>query len=65
MPPVRPRKGVMRHTHNKSVRAKSGSAQALGARGGAKGGPARAAKLTKEQRSEIARQGGQARHKGD
>lgn len=31
------------------------AARALGSRGGKKGGPARAAKLTSDQRSEIAR----------
>jgi hypothetical protein len=38
-------------------------AAALGKRGGLKGGPARAAMLTPEQRSEIARKGGLARAK--
>ena len=36
-------------------------AQANGRNGGKKGGPARAAKLTAEQRSEIARKAAQAR----
>jgi hypothetical protein len=36
-------------------------ARKLGRRGGLKGGPARAKKLTKEQRSEIAKKAAQAR----
>lgn len=43
---------------------KNPAAVALGRLGGRKGGKARAAKLTKERRSEIARKGGQARWKG-
>jgi hypothetical protein len=39
-------------------------AVALGKLGGQKGGKARAAKLSKEQRSEIARRAAQARWKG-
>jgi len=59
------RRGATRLQHRKKVKNKNSAAQALGARGGMKGGPARAASLSKEQRSEIARQGGVARHKGD
>jgi hypothetical protein len=40
---------------------KNAAAVALGRRGGKKGGPARAAKLTPEQRSESARKAVQAR----
>jgi hypothetical protein len=42
---------------------KNEAAVALGARGGKKGGAARAAKLTAEQRSEIARKAAQGRWK--
>src|SRR5437762_11353381 len=42
-------------------RKKNSAAVALGRKGGKKGGPARAAKLTPEQRSESARQAVQAR----
>jgi hypothetical protein len=42
---------------------KNPAAVLLGRRGGQKGGKARAAKLTAEQRSEIARQGGKNRWK--
>ena len=41
--------------------AKNPAAVALGRLGGKKGGPARAKKLTKEQRSEIARHAAEAR----
>jgi hypothetical protein len=47
-------------------RAESGknpAAVALGRLGGKKGGPARAAKLTKKQRSEIAKKAAQTRWK--
>jgi hypothetical protein len=40
---------------------KDPAAVALGRKGGLKGGPARAAKLTKEQRSESARKAARAR----
>jgi hypothetical protein len=40
---------------------KNPAAVALGKLGGKKGGPARAAKLTKEQRSEIAKKAAQTR----
>lgn len=40
---------------------KNAAAVLLGRLGGKKGGPARAAKLTKEQRAEIARKAAQAR----
>jgi hypothetical protein len=43
---------------------KNPAAVALGRLGGAKGGAARAAKLTAEQRSEIARKAAAARWKG-
>ena len=43
------------------VEKKSPAAPNLGGRGGLKGGKARAAKLTKEQRSEIARKAAKAR----
>ena len=38
------------------------SAQIQGARGGKKGGPARAAKLTPTQRTEIAKKGAEAKN---
>jgi hypothetical protein len=41
----------------------SAAAAALGRRGGLKGGPARAAKLTQEQRTEIARKAADSRWK--
>jgi hypothetical protein len=41
--------------------ARKAAARLLGRRGGLKGGPARAKKLTKERRSEIARQAAQTR----
>jgi len=44
-----------------AVKKKNPAAVALGPKGGKKGGPARAAKLTPEQRSESARKGVQAR----
>jgi hypothetical protein len=44
---------------------KNPAAVALGRLGGKKGGPARAAKLTKKQRSEIAKKAAQARWKKD
>jgi hypothetical protein len=43
------------------VKKKNPAAVALGRKGGKKGGPARAAKLTPEQRSESARKAVQAR----
>jgi len=64
MPSPRNR-GATRFQHHKKVRHKNPQAVALGSKGGAKGGPARAATLTKEERSAIARQGGIARHKGN
>ena len=42
-------------------RAKNVHAAALGRLGGVKGGPARAAKLSKQQRSDIAKKAAQAR----
>ena len=44
-----------------AVKRKNPAAVALGRKGGKKGGPARAAKLTPEQRSESARKAVQAR----
>ena len=44
-----------------SVKKKNPAAVALGRKGGKKGGPARAAKLTPEQRSESARKAVRAR----
>lgn len=44
-----------------NVKNKNPAAVALGRKGGKKGGPARAAKLTPEQRSESARKAVQAR----
>lgn len=44
---------------------KNPAAVALGRLGGKKGGPARAAKLSKEERSEIAKKAAQARWKKD
>jgi hypothetical protein len=40
---------------------KDAAAQSLGRRGGLKGGPARAAKLSSERRAEIARKASKAR----
>ena len=47
----------------KKAKAKDPAAVALGRRGGLKGGPARAAKMSKEQRSESASKAAQARWK--
>jgi hypothetical protein len=44
-----------------NVKKKNSAAVALGRKGGKKGGPARAAKLTPQQRSESARKAVQAR----
>lgn len=44
-------------------KAKNQDAVRLGAKGGAKGGPARAAALTATERERIARQGGEAKAK--
>lgn len=44
---------------------KNKAAQMLGKLGGLKGGPARAKKLTPEQRQDIARKAARARWKGD
>lgn len=46
---------------NKSGSAKSSAAKSLGQRGGKKGGPARARKLTSQERSQIASKGGSAK----
>jgi Spy/CpxP family protein refolding chaperone len=45
----------------KSSGPKSKEAQDLGKKGGTSGGPARAKKLTPEQRQAIAKQGGKAK----
>lgn len=46
---------------NRPESGKNAAAVVLGRLGGLKGGPARAAKLTPEQRSEIARKAARAR----
>jgi hypothetical protein len=51
-------------THAPRKRRKNPAAVALGRRGGLKGGKARAANLTPEARSEIARRAAKARWKG-
>lgn len=48
----------------KTADGKNAAAVALGRLGGRKGGPARAARLSAEQRQEIARKAAQARWKG-
>ncbi len=53
---------VVKKTESKRV--KNRAAVALGRLGGKKGGPARAEKLTPEQRSEIARKAAVSRWKG-
>ena len=53
---------VVRKTEPKRI--KNRAAVALGRLGGKKGGPARAEKLTPEQRSEIARKAAISRWKG-
>ena len=58
-------RGVRRHTHHKKTASKNVHAVVLGRKGGVKGGPARAAKLTRERRKQIAAMGGYARGKGD
>lgn len=58
-------RGATRFQHKKKTRHKSPAAVALGRRGGLKGGHARASVLSAERRSEIARQGGYARYKGN
>ena len=52
---------MMRVMPVKAAKKKNPGAVALGRRGGKKGGPARAAKLTPRQRSESARKAVQAR----
>ena len=57
---------VAKATHGEFVpmsveKPKNRAAVALGRRGGKVGGPARAASLTPEQRSEIAKKGAEAR----
>lgn len=42
--------------------ATSSAAKTLGSKGGKKGGPARASKLTSQQRSAIASKGGKAKN---
>jgi len=51
----------MESTALRAARKKNPAAVALGRKGGRKGGPARAARLTPEQRSESARKAVQAR----
>jgi general stress protein YciG len=46
---------------DKSGKSKSSQAADIGSRGGKKGGPARANKLTAQERSNIAKKGGQAK----
>lgn len=58
------RKGAVQLQHRKKIKVKNAHAVALGARGGKKGGPARAAALNPEERTAIARMGGYARSKG-
>lgn len=53
---------VVKETEPKRV--KNRAAVALGRLGGKKGGPARAEKLTPEQRSDIARKAAMSRWKG-
>ncbi len=48
----------MKRDKNTNLKA---AAKLLGAKGGKKGGPARARKLTAGQREDIARKGGQAK----
>lgn len=50
-----------RETEAEEAKARSEAARILGRLGGKKGGPARAAKLTPEQRREIAKKAAQAR----
>lgn len=50
-----------KHSRKKTNEKKNPAAVALGRLGGLKGGPARAAKLTAEQRSEFARRAVMAR----
>lgn len=52
---------VAEATREGEQRRKNPAAVALGKLGGKKGGPARAAKLSKKKRSEIARRAAQAR----
>lgn len=47
---------------SKKVSSISQAASVMGKKGGKKGGPARAKKLTPGERSAIARKGGNARH---
>jgi len=47
--------------HEQPVKKKNAAAVALGRKGGLKGGKARAAKMTKEQRSESAKKAAMAR----
>jgi hypothetical protein len=53
--------GAQEQTAGPAPDGKNPAAVMLGRLGGKKGGPARAAKLTKEQRAEIARKAAQAR----
>ncbi len=58
---TRKRSRIMKSMAVKAARTKDPAAVALGRKGGKKGGPARAAKLTAKQRSESARKAVQAR----
>jgi hypothetical protein len=52
---------MMRETAGLELQGKNPAAVALGRRGGKKGGPARAEKLTAEQRSAIAKHAAKSR----
>ena len=53
----------MKSPNNNPKTSSSSNAKSIGASGGKAGGPARAAKLTAAQRSDIAKKGGQAKSK--
>ena len=60
--PTRPLKEFSVKTPNNSPKTSTSSnAKSVGSSGGKAGGPARAAKLTAQQRSDIAKKGGQAK----
>jgi hypothetical protein len=60
---VKPEPTVKPEAAQEQSAEKNPAAVALGRLGGKKGGPARAARLTKEQRAEIARKAARARWK--
>jgi hypothetical protein len=60
-PTAQPAAEPVREASAETTDGKNPAAVALGKLGGKKGGPARAAKLTKEQRAEIARKAARAR----